>query len=129
MNILYKRKEMRWATAGHDAPIIYNPASDRFIELAGNGIALGLKKNVDYEENRFPDVRPGQVYMVLTDGLFEAFNKNGKMFGKKRLRKLIRNFARLSAKEIAEQINIELAIFLGDTSPDDDLTFVIVKVL
>jgi serine phosphatase RsbU (regulator of sigma subunit) len=129
MTIDAKRKEMRWATAGHDAPIIYNPASDRFIELAGNGIALGLKKGVDYEENRFTDIRPGQVYMVLTDGLFEAFNKNGKMFGKKRLRKLIRNFARLSAKEIAEQINIELAKFLDDTSPDDDLTFVIVKVL
>jgi len=129
MTIDAKRKEMRWATAGHDAPIIYNPASDRFIELAGNGLALGLKKGVDYEENRFTDVRPGQVYMVLTDGLFEAFNKNGKMFGKKRLRKLIRNFARLSAKEIAEQINIELAKFLGDTSPADDLTFVIVKVL
>jgi phosphoserine phosphatase RsbU/P len=129
MAIDAKRREMRWATAGHDAPIIYDPAADSFIELAGNGISLGLKKGVDYKENRFSDVRPGQVYMALTDGLFESFNKKGKMFGKKRIRKLIRNFAKLPAKEIAEQINIELARFLGDASPDDDLTFVIAKVL
>jgi sigma-B regulation protein RsbU (phosphoserine phosphatase) len=129
MAIDAKRREMRWATAGHDAPIIYDPAADRFIELAGNGISLGLKKGVDYNENRFSDVRPGQEYMALTDGLFESFNKKGKMFGKKRIRKLIRNFAKLPAKEIAEQINIELARFLGDASPEDDLTFVIAKVL
>jgi sigma-B regulation protein RsbU (phosphoserine phosphatase) len=129
MTIDAKRKEMCWASAGHDAPIIYDPTADRFIELSGNGISLGLKKGVHYEENRFNDVQPGQVYMVLTDGLFEAFNKNGKMFGKKRLRRLIRKFARLSANEIAEQINLELARFLGDANPEDDLTFVIVKVL
>ena len=129
MTIDAKRKEMRWATAGHDAPLIYDTAGDGFIELTGTGISLGLKKGVEYEENRFNDVRPGQVYMVLTDGLFEAFNKKGEMFGKKRLRKLIRKFAKLSAREMGERINFELARYLGDTNPEDDLTFVIVKVL
>jgi sigma-B regulation protein RsbU (phosphoserine phosphatase) len=60
--------------------------------------------------------------------LFEAFNSNGEMFGKDRVRELIRNFADKSANEITDRINRELARFLGDTSPDDDLTFVIVKV-
>jgi len=124
-----KRREMRWATAGHDAPLIYDPAADRFIELAGNGISLGIRKDVAFEENRFNDVRPGQVYMVLTDGLFEAFNSKGEMFGKKRLRKLIRKFAKLSAGEIAERINLELSRYLDGRRPEDDLTFVIVKVL
>ena len=129
MTIDAKRKEMRWATAGHDAPLIYDTAGDGFIELTGTGISLGLKKGVEYEENRFNDVRPAQVYMVLTDGLFEAFNKKGEMFGKKRLRKLIRKFAKLSAREMGERINFELARYLGDTNPEDDLTFVIIKVL
>jgi serine phosphatase RsbU (regulator of sigma subunit) len=129
MTIDAKRKEMRWATAGHDAPIIYDLSSDSFIELAGNGMALGLKKGVIYEENLFTDVRPGQVYMILTDGLWEAFNKDGEMFGKDRVRNLIRHFANQSATGITEEIMAELSHFLGDTSPDDDLTFVIVKVL
>jgi sigma-B regulation protein RsbU (phosphoserine phosphatase) len=67
--------------------------------------------------------------MALTDGLWEAFNRDGEMFGKDRVRNLIRRFANLSAADISEQINAELSRFLGAKSPDDDLTFVIVKVL
>jgi len=128
MTIDVQRREMRWATAGHDLPIIYDPAEEGFIELSSNGMSLGLKKAVSYEEHRFTEVKPGQIYMALTDGLFEAFNSDGEMFGKDRVRELIRNSADLSANEITDRINRELARFLGDTSPDDDLTFVIVKV-
>ena len=67
--------------------------------------------------------------MALTDGLWEAFNKDGEMFGKDRVRNLIRQFANLSAVEISERINAELSRFLDQKHPDDDLTFVIVKVL
>ena len=51
------------------------------------------------------------------------------MFGKDRVRDLIRNSANLSANEITKRINRELARFLGGKSLGDDLTFVIVKVL
>jgi sigma-B regulation protein RsbU (phosphoserine phosphatase) len=129
MTVDAKRKELCWATAGHDTPIVYDPATDQFSQFNGSGMSLGLVKGVDYEEHLFTDVRPGQVIMALTDGLWEAFNKDGEMFGKDRVRNLIRRFATLSAVEISEQINAELSRFLGVKSPDDDLTFVIVKVL
>jgi sigma-B regulation protein RsbU (phosphoserine phosphatase) len=119
---------MRWTTAGHDLPIVYDPTDKRFIKLKGNGMALGIEKDVEYEEHTFTDVRPGQIYMAFTDGLFEAFNRDGEMFGKDRVRTIIRNSAGLTADEIAKRINRELARFLGGESPDDDLTFVIVKV-
>ena len=61
-------------------------------------------------------------------GLFEAFNRDGEMFGKGRVRNLIRNSANMSADEITKRINREPARFLGGKSPGDDLTFVIVKV-
>jgi sigma-B regulation protein RsbU (phosphoserine phosphatase) len=86
-------------------------------------------KGVVYKEHLYTEVKPGQVYMALTDGLFETFSKKGEMFGKDRVRKLIRDFANLSASEITERINVELSRFLGGTRPDDDLTFVIVKAL
>jgi serine phosphatase RsbU (regulator of sigma subunit) len=129
MTIDARRQEMRWATAGHDRPIIYDPADDRFIDLTGNGVALGLYKGAIYEEHCFGDVKSGQIYVALTDGLFEAFNREGKMFGKERVRNLIRNSAKTPANEITKRINRELARFLGGRRPDDDLTFVIVKVL
>jgi len=129
MAIDAERNEMRWASAGHDAPFVYDPAEGRFYELNGSNLSLGLKKKADYEERMFSDVKAGQVYMASTDGLWEAFNPNDEMFGKERVRNLIRRCADLSAVEICERMNTELSNFLGDATPDDDLTFVIVKVL
>ena len=129
MTVDAKRKEMCWATAGHDTPIVYDPATDHFSELNGSGMSLGLVKKTAYEEHLFTDVQPGQVIMALTDGLWEAFNRDGEMFGKDRVCNLVRRYANLSAAELSDRINAELARFLGTKSPDDDLTFVIVKVL
>ncbi len=39
-----ERKEMRWASAGHDSPFVYDPHEDRFHELNGSNLSLGLKK-------------------------------------------------------------------------------------
>jgi sigma-B regulation protein RsbU (phosphoserine phosphatase) len=88
-----------------------------------------VKKKAEYEEYVFSEVKSGQIYMASTDGVWEAFNTNKEMFGKDRVRDLIRRFADLSAAEICERMKAELSNFLGDTHPDDDLTFVIVKVL
>ena len=124
-----QRNEMRWASAGHDAPFVYDAVENRFRELKGSSLSLGLKKKVEYEEYIFSGVKSGQIYMASTDGLWEAFNTNDEMFGKERVRKLISRCADLSAAEICDRMNAELSNFLGDATPDDDLTFVIVKVL
>jgi sigma-B regulation protein RsbU (phosphoserine phosphatase) len=92
-------------------------------------MSLGVVKGVVYEEQLFTDVQPGQVMVAFTDGLWEAFNPDGEMFGKDRVRNLVRQFANLSAAGISEQINAELSRFLGVKNPDDDLTYVIVKIL
>ena len=123
-----ERKEMRWASAGHDAPFVYDRLEDRFYELNGSNLSLGLEKGANYEEHLFSAVKSGQIYLAATDGLWEAFNKNEEMFGKDRVRSLIRRFADLPAAEICDRINAELSKFLKDTAPDDDVTFVIVKV-
>ncbi|MBW2408410.1 MAG: SpoIIE family protein phosphatase, partial [Deltaproteobacteria bacterium] len=43
MTVDARRKEMRWATAGHEVPMIYDPESDEFIELKSTGMVLGLE--------------------------------------------------------------------------------------
>jgi sigma-B regulation protein RsbU (phosphoserine phosphatase) len=129
MTVDAKRKVMCWATAGHDPPVVYDPATDHFSDINGNGMSLGVVKGVVYKEQLFTDVQPGQVMVAFTDGLWEAFNKDGEMFGKDRVRNLVRRFANLSAAGISEQINAELLRFLGAKNPDDDLTYVIVKVM
>jgi sigma-B regulation protein RsbU (phosphoserine phosphatase) len=129
MSVDAREKEMRWASAGHDVPIVYDREKERFIELKGNDISLGVTQDVYYREHQFTDVQPGQVYLAATDGLWETFNQNGEMFGKKRVRSLLRRLADLTATEISSNISEELSRFRGSSSLDDDISFVVIKVL
>jgi sigma-B regulation protein RsbU (phosphoserine phosphatase) len=92
-------------------------------------VSLGIVKNINYNEHIFNDVCSGQIYMAVTDGLWEAFNKDGEMFGMDRLQTLVGRHAQLSAAEISEKIIAELLAFRGESSLEDDVTFVIIKVV
>jgi sigma-B regulation protein RsbU (phosphoserine phosphatase) len=129
MTVDARRKEMRWATAGHEVPLIYDPERDEFIELKSRGMVLGLEKKNTYHEETFTEVQSGQIYLALTDGLWETFNKDGEMFGMERVREMLRRNAHQSAEKISEKIIAEMIRFRGQVRPEDDLTFVVVKVL
>jgi sigma-B regulation protein RsbU (phosphoserine phosphatase) len=119
---------MRLASAGHDPPWLYDPATDRFVEHDFGGVPLGIAPGETYEERAFPDVRSGQIYLASTDGVWEARNEAREMFGKHRLQAVIRRQATESAAEISESIRSEVKRFQGSSNQDDDITFVVVKV-
>ena len=123
------QNRMHWAAAGHEPPIVFDRAEDRFIELNGKSMSLGVVKEIKYKEQVFNEVRSGQIYLALTDGLWETFSPGGEMFGMDRVRDLIRRYADLPAAEIVEKILAELSDFRGQSSLEDDITFVIVKVI
>ena len=129
MTIDAQSKEMRWSAAGHDAPLVYDPVAGNFVEIKSNNVPLGIMKDINYREQHLSKAKEGQVFLAFTDGLSETFNRDGEMFGKKRLCNLIRLYAHLSAAELIQKIEAELIRFRGESSPEDDYTFVIVKVL
>ncbi len=63
---------------------------DAFQELKGGGVALGLDESFEYEENSVTGVGGGQIIAIGTDGIWEAHNKHGEMFGKARFRDALR---------------------------------------
>ncbi|MGD8273743.1 MAG: SpoIIE family protein phosphatase [Desulfobacterales bacterium] len=128
MTIDAHSKEMRWSAAGHDAPIVYDPVASNFVELKSKSVPLGIMRDAQYEEQHPIQAKDGQIFMAFTDGLSETFNRGGVMFGKERVCRLIRRYAHLSAAGLAQEIEAELSRFRGESSLDDDYTFVIVKV-
>ena len=76
------REHLQWVRAGHDAAILYDPAADQFEELDGEGIALGISQDWPYQAYERDGLSSGQIIMLSTDGLWEAQNRNGEMFGK-----------------------------------------------
>ncbi len=123
-----QKDNLRWASAGHGAPIIYDPVEDKFPEMDGGGLPLGLVEGESYSEYWQPGIRTGTVILATTDGLEETMNEAGDQFGKERLQELIRENASKSSEEISQAIRQALVGYRGANSQDDDLTFVVAKV-
>lgn len=124
-----KKDTIRWASAGHGPPIIYTPKDDKFPELDGGGLPLGLMEGEEYAEYWQPNIHSGTVILATTDGLEETMNEAGEQFGKERLQELVRNNADKTSEEISQIIRQALVGYRGAGSQDDDLTFVVAKVL
>jgi sigma-B regulation protein RsbU (phosphoserine phosphatase) len=121
------KKTLEWVRAGHDPAVFYDPATDKFEQLHGEGAALGVGKNINYQDNVKADLSSGQVLLIGTDGLWETRNPAGEMFGRERLKILIRKHSGLSAAEILSSILEALKIFRDCAKQEDDITLVVVK--
>lgn len=119
---------LAWVRAGHDPAILLDPATGRFQELSGKGIALGVDRNWHYEEKHWSGLAPGQIIFIGTDGIWETHGPRGDMFGKKRVRELIRTHAGVDAANIAARITEDLDRFRESPEPEDDITLVVIKV-
>lgn len=122
-------KTLKWVRAGHEPAILYNAEDDIFLELAGEGMAMGVEENLEYQQNNHEGWGPGSIVVVGTDGIRETLNENGEMFGINRFRKAIRRHADNSAEEIKNCIIADLKDFRGKTPQEDDITLVVVKFL
>jgi len=122
-----RQTEIRWVRAGHDPALIYDPSTDVFDELKGQGLALGLDNTFEYDSFH-RRIETGQVIMIGTDGIWEMHNKAGEMFGKKALMEIIRNHHMTSARQIVDTVTAALERFRGDAAPEDDVTMVVIKV-
>jgi sigma-B regulation protein RsbU (phosphoserine phosphatase) len=120
--------KLRWVRAGHDPALYFDSRSRTFEELGGQGAALGVSLETDFEELG-RDIQPGHLVVMGTDGIWEARNGEGRMFGKETLQQTVRRHAGESAREIMEAVIAELERFRHPLAKtEDDITLVIVKV-
>jgi serine phosphatase RsbU (regulator of sigma subunit) len=122
------KKLLRWVRAGHDPAIFYDPATDSIDELGGSGIALGVMENWNYEEYTKADLRKGQVIFLSTDGIAEARNQKGEMFGKEPIYDIIRKNSSSSADKIIDELIESLNGYQKGAIIEDDITLVVIKI-
>jgi sigma-B regulation protein RsbU (phosphoserine phosphatase) len=116
-----------WVNAGHLPPQLYDPDTDRFSELKGKDIPLGVEAEWHYHEQVMDLPGPGQILLISTDGLWEDHNPDGEMFGRDRIRTILRNHGQQSAQEILQSLCDAVLEFTGPGRREDDLTLVVVK--
>ena len=113
--------EMRYASAGHDPPLLRHSDGTVRVLATDNGPALGIDADVDYRLTE-GFMAPGDTLVLYTDGVTEAAAKDGSLFGLERLSALL---SESSAAEPAALIQRILATVNADSSEfhtADDLT-------
>jgi serine phosphatase RsbU (regulator of sigma subunit) len=123
------RPMLQWVRAGHEPAILYDPMADDFIELQGSGMALGVDQHFQYEKNQKKNISRGSIIVLATDGVWEARNESGQMFGRTAVYDIIRKNSAASADEIMKAIFSQIEKFLKASKLEDDLTLVVVKIL
>ncbi|MGD9288238.1 MAG: PP2C family protein-serine/threonine phosphatase, partial [Desulfobacterales bacterium] len=84
------QKSIQWVRAGHDPGIFYDPDSDEFEDLSGLGVTLDVVEDWIFEEYSKTALKKGQIIFLCTDGLKEARNSSGEMFGQEPIYDIIR---------------------------------------
>jgi sigma-B regulation protein RsbU (phosphoserine phosphatase) len=121
--------KVRWVRAGHEPAVVYDPSTDSFSELHGDGIALGVDETWSFQENEQELWSDSQIVLIGTDGIWESENPQGEGFGKKRLREIIREQKNKSSEAIVQAITEALAIHRDTAPQQDDVTMVVIKKL
>ena len=120
-------KGAQWIRAGHTPALLYQPDQDRFAELKGEGLALGVDDAYRYQVQRSREIAAGHIIALGTDGIWETFDRNGRPYGMRRFRNVIRRNAHKGATAILEAVYADVQRFAYGTKQEDDISLVIVK--
>jgi sigma-B regulation protein RsbU (phosphoserine phosphatase) len=129
LTINAQKHRLSWVRAGHDPAILYDPAADTFEDLHGAGVALGVQADARFEQNEKNNLPANQIIFLGTDGIWEARNPQGEMFGKDKIHHIIRQNHEAGAKEILTICFNTLNRFMEGRAPEDDVTMIVIKTI
>jgi serine phosphatase RsbU (regulator of sigma subunit) len=116
---------LQMSSAGHD-DLFLLIGSEELEALQHTGPAVGLFDGAEYATvTRKLD--GGDSIFVLTDGVTEAFNIDGRVFTVERLARFLRKCKRTDAKTIVEAVTREVTAFSAGTEQSDDITCLAVQ--
>jgi predicted ester cyclase len=114
---------LSYANAGHDLPYLWHGGDAE--ELRARGMPLGLMPSMSYEEKEL-ELEAGEGVFFYSDGLVEAHDPNGEMFGFPRLRALVAEYG--EERSLGEALLQELYSFVGEGwEQEDDITLLTLR--
>jgi sigma-B regulation protein RsbU (phosphoserine phosphatase) len=119
--------QLQWIRAGQDPALFYDCRRDTFQELTGEGAPLGLSDQTRFVESATA-IEPGQIIVIGTDGIWEARNRAGEMFGKVRLMDFVRRHAKEGAQALVLAVLDAVEEFRDPNESADDMTLMVIKV-
>ena len=119
-------KSFSYSNAGHPPPLWLRGARIRMLEAGG--MVLGVDPSAAFDSETI-DVQPGDAIVMVTDGVIEAMDFEGGLYGQDRLRKSVKKHHTLNAQMMAQQLLWDVRRFVGLADQSDDITIVVTKVV
>jgi sigma-B regulation protein RsbU (phosphoserine phosphatase) len=120
-----KRRVLTLANSGLPYPIRCTADGCAQIELPG--VPLGSFQGSTYDEITFA-LHAGDLFVICTDGVFEAMNADSQEFTAARLIEVVSGLRDQPAAKVVEEIFAAVHAWRGETPPNDDMTAVAVRV-
>jgi serine phosphatase RsbU (regulator of sigma subunit)/predicted ester cyclase len=119
-----KSGSLKYANAGHDLPYLHRTSGDAE-ELRARGMPLGLMPGMGYEEKE-TTLQAGEAALFYSDGLVEAHDPKGEMFGFPRVRALVAEHGK--ERSLGDSLLKELYSFTGEGwEQEDDITLLTLR--
>ena len=115
--------ELKFVNAGHNPPFI-KKRNENFVMMKPKvNLVFGMMEDVIYQEQAL-HLQQGDVIYLYTDGVTEALNQEGELFGEKRLLEALNQYASYidRSEQFVEKIFKQVEIFSKGVSRSDDIT-------
>lgn len=113
------------ANSGLPRPIHVHGGKNEVVEATG--LPLGLFDEADYDEFKFR-MKPGDMFVFFSDGILDARNREGHLFGRGRVEKIVAECAKKSADCVVDSLFNAVAEFSAGVEAFDDQTVVAIRV-
>lgn len=120
-----EKRNLRVSNSGLPRPIFSHAGKTEIIEATG--LPLGLFDDAEYDEFGF-EAEPGDMFVFFSDGILDARNRAGDLFGRGRLERVVAKNAKLSADDVVKAIFTAVSDHTAGEDAFDDQTVVVIRV-
>jgi sigma-B regulation protein RsbU (phosphoserine phosphatase) len=117
-------RRLTYCNAGHPAGLILRKG--KIIELPSDGMVLGVDADEKYGQ-AVVELQPNDLLLLYTDGLPDAMNFNGQLFGRQRVVEAFMEGG-ATAEAVAQNVLWHMSRFTGLTKRTDDVTMIVARV-
>jgi sigma-B regulation protein RsbU (phosphoserine phosphatase) len=118
-------RTLRIANSGLPRPVYCHDGQIEVVEATG--IPLGLFEEADYDELTF-ETKPGDFFVFFSDGILDATNRKGELFGRHRLEKIVAKNSSATPDALVKTIFKAVAEHASGVEAFDDQTVVVIRV-
>ncbi|MBD3360885.1 SpoIIE family protein phosphatase [Candidatus Peregrinibacteria bacterium] len=125
----HENKKMTYVGAGHEYILIYRSFSGECEEVLSGGVALGMvPDNSKIIKEKNIELNNGDFVILYTDGITEAKNSEGEMYGLERLKQAIKEYVpQYSAEGVNYHVAKDVSAFMEGQPQEDDMTLIVAK--